>query len=376
MLEQSMTEFSSLTPGEQIEAKIVSVTDDTIFLDLGGKSEGVLDAAELRDKSGKITVKTGDTIKAFFLNVQNGEFQFTTRISGEKAGDSLLEEAWKKEIPVEGTVEKEIKGGFQVKIGGTRAFCPYSQMGAKRVDDSSVYIGRTMTFRIQEYSENGRNILVSNRVILEAEKQEQLDALKKKLSEGMKVKGAVKEIRDFGAFVDIGGVQALLPVSEISRKRVNDIHTVLKTGQEVDAVILSIDWARERISISTKELEDDPWDKVKDNYKVGSKYSGTVVRLTNFGAFVSLEPGIDGLLHISDIESEDRINHPREVLKQGQDLEVIINSIEASNRRISLKQASKAPEYEQFEEYFGDDSDTESYNPFSALLKDKENKKK
>ena len=376
MLEQSMSDFSTLKPGEQIETTIVSVTDECVFLDLGGKSEGVLDASELKDRDGNITVKTGDKIKAFFLNVQSGEFQFTTKISGDKAGDSLLEEAYRQSIPVEGIVDKEIKGGFQIKIGASRAFCPYSQMGARRVNDASEYVGRTLTFKIQEYKENGRNILVSNRAILEEKQAEQKEELKKKLKPGQKVKATVKSLQKFGAFVDLDGVQALLPVSEISRRRIQDPGDVLKTGMEIEAVILNLDWDRDRISVSMKELEADPWDKAIEKYKAGSKHTGTVVRLTNFGAFVSLEPGLDGLVHISDLEGEERINHPRDVLKQGQSLEVTINSVDKKARKISLSPAAKAAEYEQFGEYFGDGSESDTYNPFGSLLKDKDGEKK
>lgn len=345
MLDKSMSDFSTLKPGEQRELTIVSVTDDCIFLDLGGKSEGILDASELRDKEGNLSVKTGDRIKAFFLNAHNGEFKFTTKISGEKGGDSLLEEAFRQGIPVEGVVDSEIKGGFQIKIGASRAFCPYSQMGIKRVEDASQYVGRTLTFRIQEYKENGRNILVSNRVIIEAEQVAHKEELKKKLSVGQKVKATVKSIQKFGAFVEINGLQALLPISEISRKRIEDVSEVLKTGMEIEATILNLDWDRDRISVSMKALEADPWDDAGTKYEPGSKHTGTVVRLTNFGAFVSLESGVDGLLHISELDGEKRVNHPREVLKLSQTLEVTIKSVDPAARKISLSLPPKTNEY-------------------------------
>ncbi|MCK5737308.1 MAG: S1 RNA-binding domain-containing protein, partial [Spirochaetaceae bacterium] len=237
LFEQSFSEFESLEPGQSIETTIVSISGENIFLQLSGKSEGILDAAELIDKSGQLTVKEGDSIKAFFLSSQNGEMLFTTRIRGDKAGKAVLENAYENGIPVEGLIEKEIKGGFDIKIGESRAFCPYSQMGLKRIEDPETYIGKNLTFKIMEYGENGRNVLVSNRKILEEQLKERVEILKKTLHEKMVIKGTVKLIQDFGAFIDLDGVQALLPISEISRSRVDDIHKVLSVGQEVEASI-------------------------------------------------------------------------------------------------------------------------------------------
>ncbi len=372
LLEDSFSGVSRLKPGQEIEAEIVSVTDNCIFLQLNGKSEGQLDVEEFMDKDGNITVSEGDKVKAYFLNSKNGEIHFTTRISGEKAGDALLQSAFEGEIPVEGTVEKEIKGGFEVKIGESRAFCPYSQMGMKRVENAREYIGKHLTFKILEYKEKGRNILVSNRAILEKERREKVEALKKTLKEGMTVTGVVKSLRDFGAFIDLDGVQALLPVSEISRSRVKDIEEVLSIGQKIEAVILKLDWAAERISVSMKKLLADPWDSAEGKYKEGSQHTGEVVRLTNFGAFVSLEPGLDGLIHISDLENDSR-DYPerkQKKLKVGERITVEINSVDAVKKRISLKPADDTQEKENFSDYMDSDSDSEGYNPFAALLKD------
>ncbi|RKX89460.1 MAG: 30S ribosomal protein S1 [Spirochaetes bacterium] len=373
LLEDSFSGVSRLKPGQEIEAEIVSITDNCIFLQLNGKSEGQLDVEEFMDRDGNITVSEGDKIKAYFLNSKNGEIHFTTRISGEKAGDALLQSAFEGEIPVEGTVEKEIKGGFEVKIGESRAFCPYSQMGMKRVENAQEYIGKHLTFKILEYKEKGRNILVSNRAILEKERREKVEALKKTLKEGMTVTGVVKSLRDFGAFIDLDGVQALLPVSEISRSRVKDIEEVLSIGQKIEAVILKLDWAAERISVSMKKLLADPWDSAEGKYKEGSQHTGEVVRLTNFGAFVSLEPGLDGLIHISDLEKDSR-DYPerkQKKLKVGERITVEINSVDAVKKRISLKPADDTQGKENFSDYMDSDSDSEGYNPFAALLKDK-----
>jgi small subunit ribosomal protein S1 len=376
LFEQSYTETKAMEPGQLVETEVVSISGDTVFLQLSGKSEGLIDKDELTDKDGNLTVKEGDQIKAFFLSSHNGEKRFTTRISGDKAGKAVLENAFENGIPVEGVVEKEIKGGFEVKIGDSRAFCPYSQMGQKRVEDAKIYIGKHLTFKILEHKENGRNILVSNRAIFEEERQKQLEILKKTLKEDMVINGTITQVQDFGAFVDLGGVQALLPISEIARGRVEDIHKTLSTGQEIEASIIKLDWKNERITLSMKALLSDPWSLAPNKYKSGTKHKGVVVRLTDFGAFVSLEPGLDGLIHISDLKGDTRDGDPGDVLKKGQKINVQINSIDPVEKRISLKLVSSLEEDEQFKKYMEPETDT--YNPFADLLKDSggKNKKK
>jgi len=368
LYEQSISEMSSLEPGQLIETTIVSISNDCIFLQLSGKSEGVLDRQEMTDADGNLTVKEGDTIKAFFLYAKKGEMHFTTKISGDKAGKAVLAEAFESGIPVEGTVEKEIKGGFEISIGETRAFCPFSQMGLKRIENPQEYIGKQLTFKILEHRENGRNILVSNRVILEEEHEKQIELLKKTLKKDMVVKGTVKSIQNFGAFIDIDGIQALLPISEISRSRVDDINTVLSAGQEIEASIIKLDWKNERITLSMKALLPDPWDEAPAKYKRGSKHTGTVVRMTDFGAFVSLEPGLDGLVHISELKGDTWENKPRTILKKGQEITVQIKNIDAGKKRISLQTVSSAQEDKDMKKYLEPESDT--YNPFAELLKD------
>ena len=372
MFENSLSKMEKLQPGQMVETQIVSISKDCVFLQLSGKSEGVLDRAELTDKDGKLTAKEGDTIKAFFINAKNGEMRFTTRISGDKAGSAMLENAYANKIPVEGVVEKEIKGGYEVKIGDSRAFCPFSQMGLKRTDTAETVVGKHLTFKIQEYKEGGRKIVVSNRVIEEEARENQIEELKKSLHEGDVIKGAIKSIQDFGAFVDLGGAQALLPVSEISRSRVEDIRSALTVGQEIEAEIIKIDWKTERITLSMKSLLSDPWATAREKYPKDSKHSGKVVRLTDFGAFVSLESGIDGLLHISELRGEDQYGNPKVTVKMGQTVEVQIIDVDVAKKRISLKQASSNEDDETSKKYLNDGASGDTYNPFAALL----NKKK
>ncbi len=340
LLEESPITTGRLKPGERVDARIVDITDDWVFLDLGGKSEGSLDRKELLDDEGNLSVKTGDTISAYFLSSRNNEMLFTTRITSGEAGRNFLEHAWSNEIPVEGLVEKEIKGGFQVRIAGnTRAFCPFSQMGLQRVEDSSQYVGQRMSFLISEYGEEGRNVILSNRAILEAERRAQKEVLKDELREGMKVKGTVVSIQKFGAFVDIGGIHGLIPISEIGWARIDDINEVLSTGTEVETVIMNLDWENDRVSLSLKAAMPDPWEGVSTKYPQGSTHTGRVARLAKFGAFVTLEDGVDGLVHISKLGGGKRINHPGEVVETGQTMEVTVEAVDIENKRISLTPA-------------------------------------
>ncbi|MGZ3578162.1 MAG: 30S ribosomal protein S1 [Syntrophales bacterium] len=326
-----------LEPGQKIEAVIVKITQDWIFLDLGGKSEGYLDRKELADENGNLSVKEGDCIEAYFLSSRHNEKLFTTRIG---AGDSArihIEEVWRSGIPIEGVVEREIKGGFEIKLAGDmRGFCPYSQIDIRRAENAKDYVGRRLPFRITEYEERGRNIILSARAILEEQKKKDEEARKAELHEGMLVKGTVVSIRDFGAFLDIGGLQGLLPISEIGWDRVEDIYARLSVGQTFDVVIAKMDPQNNRVSFSLKQTLSDPWNEAEAKYPEGTFHTGTVVRLMKFGAFVNLGPGVDGLLHISKLGKGKRIVHPSDVVKEGQVIEVRIDTIDKEQKRISL----------------------------------------
>ena len=360
-------------PGEQIETTIVAISGDTVFLDLSLKSEGIMDIKDVTDEDGNVTVKTGDKIKVYFVDARGDEFHFTTRLSGGKGktDNSILENAYKNAIPVEGHVEKEIKGGFEVTIGTARAFCPYSQMGYKNKAEPATYVGKHLTFRITEYKQEGRNILVSNRAICEAEENEKLVKLEQSLTVGMTVKGTVKTLQKYGAFVDVNGFQALLPVSEISHVRVNDINTALKVGQEIEAQIIKTDWQNQKMSLSMKALEDDPWAAVAAKFPVGTKVEGTISRVADFGVFVNLAPAIDGLVHVSALKNVERHTNLRKVYKTGTPMAVIVEKIDEQEKRISLSPVVSTEEEDSAAEYLSkqNDDDGETYNPFAALLK-------
>ncbi len=326
-----------LTPGQKIRATIVGINDETAFLDVGGKSEGVINSSELRDKEGNFSYQVGDELDVYFLQAKSAEQLFTTSI-GSGSSNAHLEEAFRSGIPVEGFVKAEIKGGFEVTLGGNvRGFCPFSQMGLRRVEDAAKeYLETHMKFMITRFEEGGRNIVLSARAIQEAERAELREKLQETLEEGQTVEGVISSIRDFGAFVDIGGVDGLIPISEIGWSRVEKVDDFFTVGQKVQAVIKKLDWDKDRISLSYKETQADPWNEVTATFQTGSTHMGTVARLAQFGAFVTLAPGIDGLIHISKLGSGRRINHPREVLEEGQNIDVTIEAIDLAEKRISL----------------------------------------
>ncbi|MBN1614086.1 MAG: 30S ribosomal protein S1 [Deltaproteobacteria bacterium] len=345
LLAESPMEKDWFRPGQKVEALIVKITPDWIFLDLGGKSEGYLDRRELQDAEGNLSVREGETIKAYFLSTRQNEKLFTTKIGSGEAGRAYLEDAWRERIPVEGLIEKEVKGGFEVRIAGTvRGFCPYSQMGLGRLENSGDLIGKHVTFLVTEFGGRGRNIILSHRAILEEELRQKREELKASLQEGMVVRGKVASIQKFGAFVDIGGFQGLLPISEMGWGRVEDIHEVLAVGQELDVAVVKLDWAQDRVTLSLKETQPDPWDRVETDYPEGSVHTGKVVRLTKFGAFLNLGNGVDGLIHISRLGAGKRIGHPSEVVSLGQSLAVRIEKVDKGARRISLLPAGAEQE--------------------------------
>jgi small subunit ribosomal protein S1 len=346
LFEQSSKENKRwLEPGQKLTGKVLKIGTEWVFMDTGQKGEGVIERKELLDIDGNLTVTEGDSISAYFLSSSHGEMRFTTRIGGGATGggSTQLEQAWQAGVPVEGVVEKEIKGGYEIKLGGTaRAFCPYSQIALRRVENPEALIGTRLTFRISEYAENGRNIIVSRRALLEEEQQRLKEEAQAGISIGMTVTGTVISLQDYGAFVDIGGLEGLLPISEIGWSRVKDVREVLSIGQQLKVVVKSIDSEKDRISLSIKDTLTDPWEQVVDRYPEGSFHTGTVARLDSFGAFVTLSDGVDGLLHISKLGSGKRINHPREVVKEGEQVEVKIEIIDRGNRRISLALAGPA----------------------------------
>lgn len=335
MLEESLRLPQSFSRGERVKGRVVGMNDEWVFVDLGAKGEGLVAAAEVTAPDRQRSVTVGDWLDAYYLGETDGEIQLTTRISGAEASRALLEDAFHAKIPVEGKVQKEIKGGFEVLVGGSRAFCPYSQMDLYR-EEAAGYLGQTLSFLIMEFQAGGRNIVVSRRQLLEAERRQRFEELRATLEVGATVQGTVRALEAFGAFVDLGGVDGLIPLGELSWGRVKDPREVVSVGQSVQVHVLELDWDRKRVALSLKRLTPDPWSRIRELLAEEQIVSGRVVSLAQYGAFVEVLPGIDGLIHVSRLALGRRIQHPREVLHEGEEVRVRIESIDSDQRRLAL----------------------------------------
>lgn len=344
--------------GERIDTVVVKITADWIFIDLGAKSEGYLDKKDLLDEDGNLTAKEGDPITAYFLSSRHGEKLFTTKLLTSKSVNDFLFDAYKNQMPMNATVEKEIKGGFSVKINqNVSGFCPYSQMDIKKIDDAASYIGKKFDFIVAEYSDNGRNIILSRRPLLEKIEKERITTLKNSLQQGMTVSGVVASVQKFGAFIDLGGIHALLPVSEMRWGKIDDPKVLYSPGDKIEAVIINLDWENNRITLSAKAALPNPWDEAVRTYAEGSVLKGKVSHLTNFGAFVTIEPGVEGLLHIAKLARGKKVKHAGDVLKVGEEIEVKIEKIDRENKKISLDLAGS----EKDTSATGDEEDFRNY---------------
>jgi small subunit ribosomal protein S1 len=337
LLEKESRVPDRLDPGQKIKTKIITISGDLVYVDLGGKSEGIIELSEFIREDGTFSAKEGDEVEAYFLSVQNGSKRLTTRRYGYSTLDLAgIRDAFHAGLPITGKVKSAVKGGFEVSLGGVRSFCPFSQMDLKVSRDPEQYLGQTFSFKVIEYENDGRNIVLSRRSILDEERKAQVERFKETLSVGMELKGTVRSIQKFGAFVDLGGVDGLIPASEIGWDRSERPENVLSMGQEVTVRVIGIDWSKNRLTLSLKAMQEDPWENVAAKYPVDSKVRGVIVRLAQFGAFVNLEPGVDGLIHISNLGAGRHVNHPKEVVEVGQWVEPQVLSVDRESRKISL----------------------------------------
>lgn len=332
--------------GQMVKGTVVNIGANSVFLDLGSKSEGVLEREQVCDAEGELQVAIGDTVEARVTEVDgpSGCVVLSRSIArGADAADALVG-AFESGMPVEGLVSGLNKGGLEVEVAGMRAFCPISQIDSRFVEDANHFVGQKYQFKITRI-EKGRgknmNIVLSRRKLLEEENAAQAAVLRETLREGQVVKGRVTTLKDYGAFVDLGGLEGMLHISELGHSRVGHPSEVLSVDQEIDVKIVKIEPAvgarkEERISLSVKAMHESPWESVGGNIKEGQRITGTVVRLQPFGAFVELSPGLEGLAHISELGAGRRINHPREVLAEGAKVEVTVLSIDPVQQRISL----------------------------------------
>ena len=332
--------------GDLVKGRVVTIGHEAVFIDLGAKSEGAIDLAEVRDANGKITVALGDELEARVVSTDDktGTFLLRKTMGRGPDGKNELEQAFAHQIPVEGVVTAINKGGVDVMIAGVRAFCPISQLDARRTEDASGFIGQKLQFLITR-CEPGRgrdlNLVVSRRSLVESESRARAEAMRGQLEVGAIVEGKVSTIKDYGAFIDLGGVEGMLHVSEIGFQRVGHPSEVLSVGQTVTVQILKMEKSTdakkpERISLSLKSLSQDPWKETAARFVEGVRASGKVLRVETFGAFVELAPGVEGLLHISELGAGRQIRHAKEVLKPGQAVEVKVLAVDAERRRLSL----------------------------------------
>jgi small subunit ribosomal protein S1 len=338
--------------GQTVEGTIVTIGPEVALVDVGAKSEAVLDVGELKDEEGNLEAAAGDRIQAVVVSTAGG-LTLSRRLARGAATLRQLEDAFRTGLPVEGKVERAVKGGYEVRIARQRAFCPFSQIDTARNTAPAEHEGQVYRFRILEYKEGGRNLVVSRRALLEEEQQSRAAEVRQSIAPGAIVSGRVASVRDFGAFVDLGGgVQGLLHVSEMGWSRVTDTSEVVKPGDEITVKVLRVSDDKQKISLGLKQLMDDPWSKVSATYETGQIRTGRVSRVAAFGAFVELEPGVEGLIPLNETALA-RDADLRKAFPVGGTVEVVVLEVDAGARRIRLSSAAvaRAKEAEEVRDY-------------------------
>ncbi len=333
--------------GEVITAEVVRVDNDSVVVNAGLKSESVIDANEFKNDKGEIEVKPGDFVKVAIEMLEDG--YGSTKLSREKAKRVAawldLEAAMEEGTLVSGMVNGKVKGGLTVMVNGIRAFLPGSLVDIRPVKDTTPYENKEMEFKVIKLDRKRNNVVVSRKAVLEQSLGAERQALLGNLKEGMVVKGIVKNITDYGAFVDLGGVDGLLHITDLAWRRVKHPSEVLAVGDEVEAVVLKFDQEKNRVSLGVKQLGDDPWVNLSRRYPQSTRMFGKVTNLTDYGAFVEIEQGIEGLVHVSEMDWTNKNVHPGKVVQLGDEVEVMILEIDEERRRISLgmKQCKSNP---------------------------------
>jgi len=334
--------------GDVVRGRVIAVGATSAFVAVGGKAEAQIDVSEFRDaETGEIALKEGDEIEATVVDDGSRSGSIVLKRVAGRGGHvpGELEQAFANGIPVEGVVTGENKGGYDVQLGAVRAFCPGSQIDRRRTEGAQ-YVGQRLRFRITKLDPHGRNVVVSRRQLLEEEAAQQGATTWAGLREGAIVTGTVTSLREFGAFVDIGGIDGLIHVSELGHTRVTDPADVLQVGQRVEAQVVKLERGEGgrpgRVGLSLRALAPDPWSTVRERFPVGSSVRGPVRRLEQFGAFVELEPGVDGLVHVSRMVLDRRIAHPRQVVSIGDAVDVTVVEIDPAKRRIGLSMVEGA----------------------------------
>jgi small subunit ribosomal protein S1 len=324
----------TLEKGQVVKGRVIQISDEHVFVDVGGKGEAWIDRAELLDDQGQLRVKVGDEVEATVV-ATGDEIRLSHRLRQGGQAREALAVAAQTGVPIEGRVAGVIKGGYEVTVGGLRAFCPFSQMELRRVESEQEYVGRVLEFRVTRFAEGGRNIVLSRRALLEERAATAAEETRKKILPDAVLPGTVVALADFGAFVDLGGVQGLVPMSELSHARVERASDRLRVGEPVTVKVLRIDEAKGKVTLSLRALEGDPWAAVPGRLRERQVVRGRAVRATEFGVFVELLPGVDGLLHASEIPRH-RAGAMREAVAAGAEIAVMIVNVDTARRRIAL----------------------------------------
>jgi small subunit ribosomal protein S1 len=339
LFEQSVEGGDFAREGEIISGTVVQVGRDSVVVDIGGKSEGVIPLREFVNAAGETPVKAGDKVDVYIESRENDDGLVT--LSKEKADKMKvwdeISNACEADELIEGTISQRVKGGLSVTIrGGVKAFLPGSQVDLRPIRNLDKLIGQTYKFKVIKFNKKRGNIVLSRRVLLERERDEMKAKTLETLTEGMVVKGTIKNITEYGAFVDLGGIDGLLHITDMSWGRVNHPNEVFQVGDEVTVKVLKYNPETERVSLGLKQTQEDPWNHAEEAYPPGKKVRGKVMSITDYGAFVELEPGVEGLIHVSEMSWTKKVKHPSKLLEVGQEIECQVLEVDARAKRISL----------------------------------------
>ncbi|UWX03452.1 30S ribosomal protein S1 [Pseudoxanthomonas sp. NC8] len=347
LFEQSQANLAKLKPGAIVVGTVVEVRGDVVVINAGLKSEGIVPIEQFRNDAGEIDVGVGDQVKVALDSIENGFGE--TVLSREKAKRAMvwdeLEEAPEKNETITGRISGKVKGGFTVDIKDVRAFLPGSLVDVRPVRDPAYLEGKELEFKLIKLDRKRNNVVVSRRAVVESEHSEEREQLMEKLQEGAVLKGVVKNLTDYGAFVDLGGIDGLLHITDMAWKRVRHPSEVVNVGDELDVRVLKFDRERNRVSLGLKQLGEDPWDNIARRYPANSRVFGKVSNVTDYGAFVEIEPGVEGLVHVSEMDWTNKNVNPSKVVQVGDEVEVMVLDVDEERRRISLgmKQVAANP---------------------------------
>ncbi len=347
LFEASQANLAKLKPGAIVSGTVVEVRGDVVVINAGLKSEGIVPIEQFRNDAGEIDVAEGDIVKVALDSIENGFGE--TVLSREKAKRAMvwdeLEEALEKNETITGRISGKVKGGFTVDIKDVRAFLPGSLVDVRPVRDPAYLEGKELEFKLIKLDRKRNNVVVSRRAVVESEHSEEREQLMDKLQEGAILKGVVKNLTDYGAFVDLGGIDGLLHITDMAWKRVRHPSEVVNVGDELDVRVLKFDRERNRVSLGLKQLGEDPWDNIARRYPANSRVFGKVSNVTDYGAFVEIEPGVEGLVHVSEMDWTNKNVNPSKVVQVGDEVEVMVLDVDEERRRISLgmKQVAANP---------------------------------